>query len=312
MPKKCLVTARLLLLTLCAIGEAQVPSVEFLQLTDTHVTDHSQVAEPLAAARKHFRNSADELAKFLAGTDHPPGSNFILFTGDLIDGFSFAAGDGRRVLGQIEAFQRAIAGCRVPVFLLLGNHDLSHYGVSAAAKPAADQSVAGEARAAWIKAAPCFRQGTYYAIEQKVGETQYVILMLDNGYSAAGAKDAAGFQMAHEQLYWLRRQTELHAGATIILALHVPLGADTGSAAIKGAVAGARNIALILGGHNYRDQIEDLALGASTPVQVRTAAFGYGAGNWRRICLYPDRIEVHATGKQDIVEKTIPSRGGKN
>ncbi|MEI6781531.1 MAG: hypothetical protein WCQ21_11515, partial [Verrucomicrobiota bacterium] len=100
-----------------------------------------------------------------------------------------------------------------------------------------------------------------------------------------------------------RRQTELHAGATIILALHVPLGADAGSAAIKGAVAAARNIALILGGHNHRDQIEDLALGASTPVQVRTAAFGYGAGNWRRICLHPDRIEVYATGKQDIVAK---------
>ena len=147
-------------------------------------------------------------------------------------------------------------------------------------------------------------------LERQVGGTKYVLLLLDNGYSAAGAKDAPGFRLAPEQLHWLRRQTETHTGAVILLALHVPLGTDAGSEAIKGAVAGARNLALVLGGHNHRDQIEDLALGAGTAVQVRTAAFGYGVNNWRRIRLHPGRIEVFATGKQDVVEKTIPIHQG--
>jgi hypothetical protein len=311
MPTKRLTTLLYFLLAAWAIGQAGAPVVDFLQLTDTHVTALDQAAEPLATARKHFAPGGAELAKFLGGHERAAGSDFILITGDLIDGYSFAAADGRKLFGQIDAFQRAIAVSRVPVFLLLGNHDITHYGLGAAGKPAADQSVAGEARAAWIQAAPCFRQGTYYALERQVGVTKYVILMLDNGYSAAGAKGAAGFQTAHEQLYWLRRQTELHAGATFILALHVPLGADAGSQAIKGAVADARNVALILGGHNHRDQIEDLPLGASTPVQVRTAAFGYGVNHWRRIRLHPDRIEVFATGKPDAVEKSIPIHGAK-
>lgn len=308
MPTKRRLIAPFLLLAVLATGQAATPRVEFLHLTDTHVVDLSKVAEPLAVARKHFGNTGADLAKFLAGPTRPSGSDFILITGDLIDGFSFVAGDGRRVLGQIEAFHRAISSCRVPMFLLLGNHDITHYGLSTAAKPAADQSVAGEARAAWMAAAPSMRRGTYYAIDQQVGETKYVILMLDNGYSAAGAKDTPASRMAHEQLYWIRRQTETHASATIILALHIPFGTDSGSQGIKSAVAGARNIALVLAGHNHKDGIEDVAFGETTAVQVRTAAFGYGVNNWRRVCLHPDRIEIFATGKQEAVEKTIPIR----
>ena len=308
LPPKRLVTTLFLALTTLATGQPAAPVVEFLQLTDTHVTDLSRVAEPLATARKHFANTGADLAKFLAGPTRPPGGEFILFTGDLIDGFSFVESDGRRVFDQIEAFQRAVRPSPVPVFLLPGNHDITHYGISAAGKPSADQSFAGEARAAWVAAMPCFRQGMYYAIEKQAGATKYVILMLDNGYSAAGSDDKGGFRMAHEQLFWLRRQTEIHANAAIIVALHVPLGTDAGSQAIKGALSAARNIALILGGHNHKDQIEDWPLGATTPVQVRTAAFGYGFNNWRRIRLHPDRIEVFATGKQDQVDKTIPLR----
>ncbi|MBM3854785.1 MAG: hypothetical protein FJ399_16805 [Verrucomicrobia bacterium] len=287
---------------------APPPVVEFLHLTDTHVVDLREVAPPLAAARNHFRQTGAELEKFLAGPSRPPGAEFILVTGDLIDGFSFAAADGRRVFGQIEAFQRATARCRVPLFLLLGNHDITHYGLSAAGKPAADQAVAGEARAAWMAAAPSLRQGTYYGLERQAGERRYVILALDNGYSAAGSNDGGGFRLAHEQQFWLRRQTEMHARATIILALHVPLAGDSGSQAIKSAVSGARNVALILGGHNHKDGLEDVALGESTAVQVRTAAFGYGVNNWRRVRLHPDRIEVFATGQLATVEKTIAVR----
>jgi hypothetical protein len=46
-------------------------------------------------------------------------------------------------------------------------------------------------------------------------------------------------------------------------------------------------------------------------VQVRTAAFGYGVNHWRRVVLRPEAIEVFATGKPDVVEKTISVRVAK-
>ena len=41
---------------------------------------------------------------------------------------------------------------------------------------------------------------------------------------------------------------------------------------------------------------EAFALDGGAAVQVRTAAFGYGANNWRRVRLLEDRIEVFTTG----------------
>lgn len=309
---KRLTASFLLLLASFAAGFAQNPVVEFLHMTDIHVTDLGTAAKPLAAARDHFRETGDNFAKFLSGTlsgtQRPQGSEFILITGDLVDGFSFVTDDGRRLYGQIDAFQRAIARAPVPLYLLLGNHDLSHYGLNAVSKPAADQSVAGEARAAWAAAHPSLRGGTYYSIERTAGGTKYVILALDNGYSAAGSPENPGFLMAHEQLYWIRRQLERHAGAAIIIAMHVPLESNAASETIKTALSGAKNVALILAGHVHRDGVDRIPFDASEIVQVRTAAFGYGVNHWRRILLHPDRIEVFATGKHDQVETTVTIR----
>ncbi|MBI5693973.1 MAG: metallophosphoesterase [Verrucomicrobia bacterium] len=301
---------RLLLPALCYLAGSlpAAPTVDFLHLTDTHVTDLREVAEPIAKARVHFKDTGPALEKFLGGEVRALGVDLVLITGDLIDGFSFVAGDGRRVHGQIDAFLRATRPCPVPLFALLGNHDLSHYGVSAAGKPAADQSVAGEARAAWGAAVPSLRQGTYTAFTQQAGETKYHFVLLDNGYSAAGSDDKGGFRMAHEQLFWLRRQMETSGKAVKIVALHVPLGADANSQAIKAELARAPQVALVLAGHVHKDGIDDLALGESKrTVQVRTHAFGYGVNHWRRVRLHADRIEVFATGSRDRVERTIAS-----
>lgn len=317
MTRRCLpstprrLAAFFLLLTALLSAQTRAPVVEFLHLTDPHVTDLGGVAAPIAKARAHFGQTGPALEKFLAGPARPRGAEFILVTGDLIDGYSFVAADGRKVYGQIEAFQRATRAAPVPLFVLLGNHDLAHYGLSAAQKPAPDHSVAGEARAAWVAAAPSLRQGTYYAFAREVGATKYVFVMLDNGYSAAGAGDQGAFRMAHEQLFWLRRQAETQREATFIVGLHVPLGADAQSEAIKAALAGAggRHVALFLAGHVHKDGIDEIALGEGVrAVQVRTHAFGYGVNHWRRILLHPDRIEVFATGSHDQVERSIAVR----
>jgi hypothetical protein len=46
---------------------------------------------------------------------------------------------------------------------------------------AVDDSVAGAARSAWMATEPCFRHGTYYNFERRVGATTYAFLVRDNG-----------------------------------------------------------------------------------------------------------------------------------
>lgn len=304
--KSTLLAALFVLFAALAGGQTRAPVVEFLHLTDTHVIDLRGVAAPIAKARAHFGPTGAALEQFFAGPAWPRSADFILVTGDLIDGYSFVADDGRRVYGQIDAFLRATRACPVPLFVLLGNHDLAHYGLSAAQRPAADQSVAGAARAAWMAAVPGLRSGTYYTFERHAGGTKYVFVMLDNGYSAAGADDKGGFRMAHEQLLWLRRQAEAHREAVLIVGLHVPLGADAQSQAIRAALTGAGQVALFLAGHVHKDGLDEIALGEARAVQVRTHAFGYGVNHWRRVRLHPDRMEVFATGSAERVERTIP------
>jgi 3',5'-cyclic AMP phosphodiesterase CpdA len=274
------------------------------------VVDLNGVAAPLVKARKHFADGERRLAALLSGNGKPKAVSFAVITGDLTDAFTYSGASQTAVTGQVEAFRRATSKSPIPLFLALGNHDVQHYGLAAdGVKPEADHSVAGAARAAWIRSAGCFRNGTYYEFTRNAGATRYAFLVLDNGYSAAGASARPAITIAPEQLHWLRTRAAANRDAVIVLAMHIPLGKDATSEAIRSAVSDAPNIAFILAGHNHRDQIEELALGASSAVQVRTAALGYGEQNWRRVRLLPDRIEVCGTGKPDTVEHTIMVAG---
>ncbi|HWB83859.1 MAG TPA: metallophosphoesterase [Bryobacteraceae bacterium] len=279
-------------------------SIDFIQLSDTHVVDLHGVAPALFKARQHLAGAERRLAAFLA--QPPVAASFVLITGDLTDAFRFTAPDGGVVGGQTEAFRRAVAQTRIPLYLTLGNHDIEQYRVAPdGIKAAGDQWLAGAARAYWTRTMECFGKGTYYEFAKQVGRTRYVFLMLDDGYVATGSIEHPAVTIAHEQLYWLRKRAEANAGAVLVLAMHIPIGTNANSQAIRQAVESAPNVALVLVGHNHRDQIDDLDLGASRAVQVRTAALGYGAGNWRRIRLLEGRIEVYETGSKTKVVRSI-------
>jgi len=304
--KKSIVLCALLLLGCLAAGQQTQQSVDFIHLSDTHIIDLKGLAAPLAKDRNHFADGERRLAAFLSGPARPETASFALITGDLTDAFSFAGADGHTVRGQVEAFRRATSKSPIPLFLTLGNHDIEHYGLAAdGVKPAGDQSVAGVARAAWTRNVECFQDGTYYEFVKQVGGTRYVFLMLDNGYGAAGSPEPPTVGIAHEQLYWLRKRAAANRDAVLILGMHIPLGEGATSSAIRGALSDAPNLALILAGHNHRDQIEELSVGASATVQVRTAALGYGEQSWRFVRLLPDRVVIYRTGSKDEVERTI-------
>jgi hypothetical protein len=122
-----------------------------------------------------------------------------------------------------------------------------------------------------------------------------VFVVLDNGEGA----------LAREQLAWLKLQAERQGPRQMVLAMHVPLGEDEPSKAIKSALAPAR-LALVLAGHNHVNFIDAVAIGRKTAVQVRTAAFGYGRSHWRHIRLFQQRVEISSPGNPDRIEKTVP------
>ncbi|MCL5743088.1 MAG: metallophosphoesterase [Acidobacteria bacterium] len=297
-------TRRLFGLHLCVLAPALLiqagaaePSLEFVQLTDTHVNRLAGAEARVAKARSHFAPSLTTLPAFFAGPGRELRPSFYLITGDLIDAFRYEGEQGAPLYGQVEAFAQAAAGAGAPLYLALGNHDLQHYSADpATGRLRADQSVAGEARAAWIRSAPCFAGGTYYAFDRSVGRRTYRFVVLDNGYNSGA--------IAAEELQWLRREAGQQGGRTLLLAMHIPLADDPNSAAIKDALAAAK-IALVLAGHKHTNGVEEIPLGAATAVQVRTAAFGYGEKNWRRVRLRQDAIDVFSTGSADAVERTI-------
>jgi hypothetical protein len=282
-----------------ALAFAGEPSLEFIHLTDTHVCDLDRAAPRLADARDHFEPSAESLASFFeafsgeAGRPYRPA--FFLITGDLIDAFRFAGAGGGWVDGQVEKFRRVTERSPAPLYLALGNHDIMELGITDG-RPDPDQSAAGEARAAWIGSAPCFKRGTWYTFEKQAGGTRYLFVVLDNGFTEGA--------MAQEQLAWLKRQAERQDARAMVLAMHIPIGEDAQSKAIKAALAPAR-VALVLAGHNHVNSIDLVAVGRKTAVQVRTAAFGYGRNHWRRVRLLQDRIEIFSPGNPERVEKTV-------
>lgn len=290
----------LIVLLLAGLQAHSAPpeAIDFIHVTDTHVVDLAGVLPPIAAARKHFSGGGDALAPFLASPPiaHP---DFILVTGDLIDAFRFTGTEGQTIYGQIDRFKRAAAHSAAPLYLALGNHDVVHYGLAENAKLDSDQSVAGEARAAWIVAFECFRRGTWYSFSRQAGQTRYHFLVLDNGFHGGIAPD---------QLQWIQREMQAAKDAVVVVALHIPLSDNANSQALKAALASAGNVALVLAGHNHTNGIGEVRIGEGKTVQVRTAAFGYGVNNWRRVGLRPDRIDVYTTGKSDQIETSLPLR----
>jgi hypothetical protein len=92
--------------------------------------------------------------------------------------------------------------------------------------------------------------------------------------------------------------------------MHIPLGDDDVSDSIRSTLAKAP-VALVLAGHTHGNVIRALGVGRGGAIELRTAAFGDGAANWRRVRLFEDRIEVYGTGRPDSVEKVVKVKRGE-
>ena len=307
-------TASLLRIVSCLLlAAAAYPQsdafVDLIHVSDTHIMNLAGVHPQMIASRKHYEPSSQTFTEFLTGVVVRQRPAFVLHTGDVTDANSFTAADWGSAGGQVEHFAKIAARSPVPLFLALGNHDVVHYGVISGRRGAVgNQSVAGRARAEWIRLVDCFREGTWYKFERIVGKTKYVFLMLDNGYKGDGDAEilAGGSKFAWEQIQWLKQQAVAHRDDAVILAMHVPLGNDPASQAIKDAVSNCRRLPLVLAGHIHTPAMEEISIGSHRTLQVRTGAFGRDANNWRLIRLREDRVEVSGVGKPEEVVRTVP------
>jgi predicted MPP superfamily phosphohydrolase len=279
---------------LCAAAlslSAQDP-VTFLHISDTHVSNYTGAHPKLREWRDRNGETVGLLKSFLATTVPEQRPSFVIASGDLIDAYCLDGASGSPVYGQIELFRSIVEKSPVPFYPGMGNHDIECYRYQQGATAAVgDQSVKAETRQAWRKQFDVLREGTYYSFRKQVGKTVYLFLILDDGENGK----SIDLQYREAQMTWVKREMESHPDDPVIFTMHIPLGKNTFTDALRTAAANGRPV-LALAGHNHRDVLDEVPFGERPLQQVRTAALEKGAGNWRAIRLFADHIEVTETG----------------
>ena len=283
-----------------AAWSADPASIEFVHLSDTHVTN-LKIAHPgIAAALETKKDSAARFSRVLDSLQQVSPS-FILITGDLIDAYSYDSPGGKPMYRQIEVFKAIFDRSPIPIFPVLGNHDLTQYHAAAdTGKPATDQSVAADARREWRRSIPNFREGTYYTFRKAVGGTGYLFIVLDDG-EAKGRDE--GF--AATELAWLKAQIAAHPHDAIVVAMHIPLLQAPFWQGLKPILADAPNVVLSMPAIGTA-----MAWKRWTWVRAGWCRCAPRPSSWARAIgasfrLRPDEIDIFATGKPEQLEKTV-------
>src|SRR5581483_11749618 len=234
-------------LALAIAGWAGSDAVEFVQLSDIHIakfkTAHPGLAKELEVKKDgvaHFFSALENLRRDIA-------PSFLLITGDLSDAYGYEGADGNMVYGQFDPFKSIFDRSPIPIYPVLGNHDITQYKHAAdKPKPTGDQSVAADARKEWQRLIPNFRDGTYYTFVKRAGGTEYLFLVLDDG-------DGPHLHAEYvaQQLRWIQKQIAARPHEPIILAMHIPLLQSDFWPAIKPVLADAPNVVLSIAGHRH-------------------------------------------------------------
>jgi len=292
---------------------AQTDTLSFLHLTDTHVLFNPDFYQKdFVQSRKSFSQGIDPLRQFLHTVPAKINGNFVAITGDLVDFFEAETQDGPMLGFQVEQFSGLIGESPVPVFLTLGNHDITWYKWKDTQR-VSSQSQAGKARATWIRNLPCFSGGTWYSRIYKAGGTTYRLIFLENAYNTVHPGENINIPyLDRPQLHWLEDQVRQSPDDIEIILMHLPftIGANQkqpASDAFK-ILAGSPSVKLILVGHNHRNVIRSFdGEKGEKLTMVQTGSFGLSPENWRVIRLTKDKILVSQAGKTET-ELTISIR----
>ncbi len=291
-------------------------TLSFIHISDPHFCNLNGYHPFFIEKRQHYGEVVEPLQHFFKTIPKKYNSEFVVITGDNIDFYEAETADGDMLDTQIEQYISHISVSDVPVYLTLGNHDLASYWVNSDSTYASHQFNAGRSRAAWIRNADCFRNGTYYSRTFQVNETTYRLIFLDNGYyNPDRVPGSSPFIMDPFQLLWLDNELRQSDTDIEILFTHIPLSGgrpsgDTINANFQAELSGKvftdlfevlrknSSVKLILTGHGHNDVIHyyNISDGYILP-QIMTPAFGRDPENRRVVKLTEESISVSFPGE---------------
>ncbi len=287
-------------------------SLDFVHVSDTHVIDPTGVHPKLVRLRAIFAHTRAALPADLAAFRRDWKAAFAFVTGDLVDVYSFLGADGAVVTGQVEAFASIMAKSPLPIYPGLGNHDVQHYGLTSDDRLAPDQSNVEQAKAAWIRNVPVFRNGTYYAFHREVGGTYWRFIMLNNGFYGhlpGPERRPPQYGLGRGQADWLALQCRQYPNDPLVLGAHIP-PKDAALSELEQALGERTKLTLLFTGHIHTsDFVEQLPFANARVFHVATPGYATGRNHFRRVRLHSNRIELFTTGESDEIAQAIPIQG---
>ncbi len=316
------VVASLLFLSGCTPIQAAPPdTLTIVHISDTHAGNLAGFHPGFVALRDGRVPAMDSLGRWLHAFPMQTGAEAVVITGDMLDCFEAETARGSYLATQIEQFAAAVMDCPVPLFLTLGNHDITSYRFEEPKTVRTTQTRAQRARAAWIKNIPCFQSGTYYSRSFRVGRKTVRMLFLDNGYGLS-----SGSFLDEPQLDWVRAQVREAGDDPVVLFMHkylaIPDANGDGVLFTKRNVLAVdektcstgflkilnehRNIKALFAGHGHHNVTEPLVLPSGHRiVQVETGGFGDDPKNRRIIRIMEKQITILPCG-EDRMQSVIP------
>ncbi len=309
----------LLLLCVPALLSQARDTLVVLHTSDTHVVfTPGEYPHPLANAFTGNRSSIDSLQKFFRSTPTRERADAVVITGDILACFEGVSKSEKMLACQIEPLRQVLDECPVPLFLTLGNHDVSSYTLHQGdSSVVTSQTGAGRARASWIRNIPCFANGTYYARLFEVGRARYHFIFLDDSYSLRDG----GRRLEKAQLDWLNEQVRRAGEEPVVLFHHIyfPIGDVNNDGVVfdrrkpvdwpteKDCAEGFLrvlndhpSIRLLVVGHGHENAFEKIRFpGGHSIYQVETSSVTEGSGNWRILRFTASGISVSKPGSRE-------------
>lgn len=283
--------------SLISASQASGQRLTLVHTSDTHLCDLSGFHPEFVEMRKRFAQGVTALKAFFHSVPGKTGAHAVVITGDLIDHYEGPALDGSVKAGQLELFAKQVEISPVPLWLTLGNRDLSSFWFDAEGEFQRGQHNAHRARAAWTRHVPCFREGTYYNHVRRVGGTVFRLIFLDNGYQVRVGDPPEVLDRA--QLEWLGRELQMAKDEVVILFMHIPLRADTSAPreSLMQLLSTRPAVRAIIAGHRHQNHAEEIAFPEGHKIaQVLTGTLQVDPANWRTIHLSEQSIRISTPG----------------
>ena len=313
---------------LCAAIPVISDTLKFIQITDPHVCNLTGYHQVFTRQRQQFGRNSETLSDFLSSVPEKYKADFVVVTGDNIDYYEAETTEGKMMDTQIEQYSRLLDVSEVPVYLTLGNHDITSYWVTPDSDYTNNQINAERARAVWMRNLPCFKEGTYYSRIFKIDTVVFRFIFLDNSYYATDevADGVLPFVMDPYQLRWLNAELQTSPADIELIFMHMPVpfakasNQNTSSEQLSAYTAKAKyydllnvldknaSTRLVFAGHRHFNSLNNFVLpDGDTLTQVMTGAFGYDPNAWRLIKITSDNILICYPGSSKT-EYTVALR----